>query len=322
MNTLVKIECGIAGWNPEILKNCKQASYAMLNRYMAAIIILSIIWGVIGWCFADNYLEMESWYSKAITSVIFIVMIVFLERYIILTHGKLVGIKIFRTTLAILMAVLGSTVFDQIVFKNDVSIRMKDVRTAQINAEIPKRTSLIDGEIQRISHIIDSIGSINQGLYDEIIRKPTISVAEISTTTRQVGKDESGAPLTERDRTVTQKHVPNPQIEQAERNEELLKEYRIREKELQNRKLNIATEVREEYEKAGTGFLEELAALYSLLGENWIVRVFYIFLFLFLTSLELLVITTKGNRCDYEMYLEFQLKQKEKEFKQLDNQQP
>ncbi|MDR2511737.1 MAG: DUF4407 domain-containing protein [Bacteroidales bacterium] len=321
MNLMIKIECLLVGWKPEILKNCREVSYAMLKKYVAAITILSIIWGIIGWCFADSYLEIKSWHGKVLTSVIFIAIIVCIERYIILTHGKLTTLKVFRTFLALLMAVLGSTVFDQIVFKNDISVQMKDIRTEQINAEIPKRTLLIDGEIQEISNTIDTISNANLALYEELAKKPTISVSEVTNTRRQTGKDDKGRPIYEQDRTITQRAVPNPKAELAQQNEKLLTEYRERVKILQDRKLNIADEVREEYEQASTGFLEELGALYSLLGKNKIMLAFYIFLFLFLMCLELLVITTKGNdNCDYELLLDFQLKQRKKELEVLANQ--
>jgi hypothetical protein len=246
--------------------------------------------------------------------VFFISVIVFVERYIILSHGKLTGVRIFRTFLAVLMAVLGSTIFDQIVFKNDINVQMKEIRTNQINAEIPRRTIEIDNQINEISNTIDTISNTNLALYEELAKTPTISVSEVTTTRRQAGRDEEGKPVYENDRTVTQRAVPNPKVELAQQNENLLAEYRSREKSLQDRKLNITTEVREEYEKANTGFLEELGALYSLLAKNNFVLAFYIFLFLFLMCLELLVITTKGKgNCDYELLLDFQLEIKKKE---------
>ena len=321
MNLITKIECFLIGWKPTILQNCREVSYATLKRYVAAIVILSIIWGIIGWNFADNYLAIKSWYGKAITSVFFIAVIVFIERYIILSHGTLATLRIFRIFLAVLMAVLGSTIFDQIIFQNDIKVQMKEIRTEQINAEIPKRTILIDNEISGISNTIDTITSLNRVLYEELLKSPVLIVPEVTNTRRQTGRDSEGNPTYEYDRTVTQRSVPNPKAEQAQKNEELLKEYRDRGKALQDRKLNVANEVRTEYEQASAGFLEELGALYFLLGKNWIVRMFYIFLFLFLTCLELLVITTKGKEnCDYELLLDFQLKQRKKELETLDNQ--
>jgi len=319
MTLITKIECFLIGWNPEILKECREVSYATLRRYVAAIIILSIIWGLIGYNFADNYLAITSLPGKAITSLFFIAVIVCIERYIIMSHGNLTMLRIFRTLLALLMSILGSTIFDQIVFKKDIDIRMKNIRTEQINTEIPKRTMLIDNEIREISNTIDSITAMNKGLYDELIKFPVIIVPEVTTTKRQTGKDSVGNPTYEYDRTVTQRSVPNPKAEQVQKNEEVLKEYRDRGKVLQDRLLNVATEVRIEYTKEKSGFLEELGALYSLLFEKWVMLAFYIFLFLFLMCLELLVITTKGTeKCGYDKLLAFQEKQREKELDSLD----
>jgi len=318
MTLITKIECLLVGWNHEILENCREVSYATLRRYIAAIAILSIIWGLIGYNFASNYLEITSLPGKAITSLFFITIIVCIERYIIMSYGNLSVLRIFRIILAVLMAVLGSTIFDQIVFKKDIDIRMKNIRTEQINAEIPKRTMLIDNEIKEISKTIDSITAMNKGLYDELIKFPVIIIPEVTTTRRQAGKDSVGNPIYENDRTVTQRSVSNPKTEQVQKNEELLKEYRDRGKVLQDRRLNVAEEVRVEYTNEKSGFLEELGALYSLLGEKWIILAFYIFLFLFLMCLELLVITTKGiEKCDYEELLIFQKTIRIEELKRL-----
>ena len=314
MNTMTKIECFIVGWKPKILENCKEASYATLKKYVAAIAILSIIWGVIGWCFADNYLAIQSWYGKIITSVFFIAVIVCVERYIILSHGKLTGVKIFRTFLAVLMAVLGSTMFDQIVFKNDIDVKMKEIRSDQINIEVPKRTIELDKQIEEVTANIDSIKKVNSALYDELMRTPVIKAPEITTEIRQVGIDSTGKAIYHYDRKVEEKNVTNPKVEQVEQNNKELIRYLQQKEILKERKLNIRTEVQDEYDNASTGFLEEIGALYSLLSNNGFVLAFYIFLFLFLMCLELLVITTKGsNKCDYELLIDFQLETKKKE---------
>ena len=134
-----KIACYLIGWNSELLKECGETSRRALRRYISAIVILSIIWGTIGFCFAERYIGIESLLGKILTSCVFITIIVCIERYIILT-GKLGNfLGIIRFLLAFLMALLGSTIFDQIIFKNDVEFKMKEIRTEQINAEVPRR---------------------------------------------------------------------------------------------------------------------------------------------------------------------------------------
>jgi len=321
MSTITKVGCFIIGWKPEILQNCTEVSHAMLKKYLAAITILSIIWGIIGWSFADRYLKMD-WYGSLITSFIFIIVIVCIERYIIQTHGKLKLTRWFRVILAILMAVLGSTIFDQIVFQKDVEKKMREILTEQINSEIPKRSLLFDDGIKKLSVRIDTINNENQKLYVEINQRPYIPIYESSITKTKTDEiDENGKPIYNDVQIINKKNVLNPKMEQVQRNDELLKEYRAKVDTLEKQRLNIADVVRNEYENADRGFLEELNALYSLLGDEWVARAFYIFLFLFLMCLELLVITIKGiDKCDYDSLLEFQLKQKKRELELLDNQ--
>jgi len=326
MNLTTQIGCKLVGWKPEILKGCKEISYATLKRYVAAIVILSIIWGIIGWNFAGNYLAIESWYGKAIASAFFITAIILIERYIILSYGSLAALRIFRILLAVIMAILGATIFDQIIFKNDINIQMKDIRTDQINAEIPKRGRLIDDERKEILENIQKIDNENKELQEEINKLPVIKVKKTTTQRRVVGteidKDGKEKPIYAHEITVIEDHLENPKIPQLKKNEEIRQGYVARDTELKDRKLNnIANEVREEYEALPVGFLEELRALYSLLGKDWIVLAFYIVLFLFLMSLELLVILTKGSEnCDYELLLRFQFEQRKKQLEALGNQ--
>jgi len=317
MNLLTKIECFIVGWKPEILKECREVSYAMLKKYFAAIIILSIIWGVIGWNFAGNYLGIESWYGKVITSMVFIAIIVCVERYIILSHGNLKTMKIFRICLAILMAILGSTIFDQIIFRNDI-------QTEQIKQEVQNQHILLQNSIHRIDSMI--VFTINQNtiLNEELQKNPKVP-SRTGSTAREVivGQDDSGNPILGRTTTSTTELVDNPLWQDKEKNDLLLKEYRdsIHSLTQQQMRLTETVTAKIKDKKHNIGFLQELGILIQLLKRDKIMLVFWCVLFAFLMCLELLVITTKGkDNCDYELLLDFQLRQRKKEFDALDNQ--
>lgn len=319
MNIFLRFECLIVGWSPKILKDCGEASYRLLKRYMAAIAILTIIWGTIGWCFADNYIGVQSFWGKALIAAIFICIIICIERFIILIVGKSKPTLIFRFVLAVLMAVLGSTIFDQIIFKNDVDLRMKEIRTEQINKEIPKRIALIDGDIQKITHTLDSIRVKNNEIYAEISKNPMITAYDVTTTTT-TGIDKDGKTVDVKNQTVNKRNAENPLINQTKANDQTLKAYQEQIEILQNKKISMADDTRKEYEQAKTGFLEELGALYTLLGDSWVALAFYIFLFLFLTCLELLVISTKGTTsCDYDLIVEHQFNIKRETLKNTEN---
>ena len=105
MGILTKIGCFIIGWKSDILKECGEASHRTFKRYISAIIILSIIWGTIGFCFADRYVGIESLHGKILISLVFTTIIICIERFIILTVGKLGWMGFIRGLLAFLMAV-------------------------------------------------------------------------------------------------------------------------------------------------------------------------------------------------------------------------
>lgn len=103
---------------------------------------------------------------------------------------------------------------------------------------------------------------------------------------------------------------PNPLIESRDSYAKTLEENQRHTKELSNRKLDIPDKVRGEFENLPSGFLEELNALVSVLEGDIFALIFYCVLFVFLLSLELLVITAKmGSRqCDYDLLVEHQLR--------------
>lgn len=57
-------------------------------------------WGTIGFCFADRYVGIESLHGKILISLVFTTIIICIERFIILTVGKLGWMGFIRGLLA------------------------------------------------------------------------------------------------------------------------------------------------------------------------------------------------------------------------------
>lgn len=305
-----RIACRLIGWNPDILQECGEASHRALRRYLSSITILAIIWGLIGFCFADRYIGIESLGWKCAASAVFITIIICIERFIILHVGKLGWTGVFRFLLAILMAALGSTVFDQIIFRHDTEVKMKEIRTAQIAEETSRRLVYLDKEIAQLGQDIDSLGKINIELYAELAKNPVIAATDVNTISTQTGTDSLGRPVYAKTTSVTKKNVENPLSARVKSNEAELSRQQTRLTELQERKLTTAGDVRAEYEAARVGFLEEFKALMSILGEDGWALAFYLVLCSFLLFLELLVVTSKSgdSTCDYDLIVEHQLR--------------
>lgn len=315
-----RFACFLVGWNATLLKECGESSRRTLRKYMSAIIILSIMWGIVGYCFAERYIGLESLIGKLIASSVFITIIICVERYIILTGKLNRSMAIVRGVIAFLMAVLGSTIFDQIIFKNDVEFKMKEILTEKINLEVPRRNQIINNELTELQGNIDSISTVNAYLTEEINKKPATTITTYDNEKKAIGLDEDGNPIYANDVKKTTHVIANPLIAQREANTNVLEQYNERKVNLQNLKLETEKIVRQEYEEAPIGFLQELEALMQLVSENHIALIFYIFLFCFLLFLELLIVISKGSEddSDYDLIVQHQQRIKAETLKRME----
>lgn len=320
MNFIAKFACQLIGWNSSLLAECSEASFKTLKKYISAIMILSFIWGSIGYLFAGRYIGVESIGGKSVVSSVFVVVIVCIERFIILKIGKSVVTAVMRIILALLMATLGATIFDQMIFKSDIEVNLKKSRDEMANEAIARRSSIIDEDFNRISVQMDSVQAELLELYKKINETPFIIVTDVKTTKIPNGKDENGKDVYDTQSQVTKTNVPNPLNAQAKLDEETLKTYEDRLKELRVEKVGLSESVRKEYADANVGFLEELKVLFrDIIFEDGIAAIFYSFLFLFMMSLEILVVSSRfGEKtCDYDVLVEHQLNVKIKALSNL-----
>ena len=318
MNPLTKIGCFIIGWNYKILSGCSEASYKALKKYTSALLILVIIWAFIGYSFAQRYVGAPVW-GCIVTSLIFVIVVIQIERQIILMVGHNNWVAAFRIALAIIMALLGSTIIDQIVFGTDVDKKRVELIGEEVNRLAPVRQREIQLEIDRFNAEIDSLENKNIFLSDEIAKNPTIYAFNTINTETPV-LQEDGTYKNIESKTTSRTSQPNPRIQELESNSTRLAEMRVRLNELTDSKLKVSAEIKEELEK-NKGFLEELRALYQIIKSDWIALAFYIILFCFFFSLELLVLTSKlgDKKCDYDLIVMHQLQIKTDALNELVN---
>jgi len=155
--------------------------------------------------------------------------------------------------------------------------------------------------------IIDSLDLINSRLNDEVAKRPTIAVTNVTTEKNPV-LNQDGTRTTNTKTIVSTQHVANTRIEQIKSNTATIDKCRSRLDELYNQKINVEVTVRKELE-ANAGFLEELKAMIVLISSETLAGIFYFLLFTFILALELLVVVskTKDITCDYDLVVEHQL---------------
>ncbi len=309
MKTISNIGCFLIGWNKDILKECGEASYRQFRKLLSAICIMMVLWGTIGYCFADRYINIESCWLKVCVALAFMLIVLCVERVIILTVGKARMMSFMRVLLALCMAILGSCIFDQIIFRNDIQQAIQEHREDIIKATITKRLSIYDSDIQRITHEMDSLSKATIILGEELQKRPTIQGTNVNTQEQVVGMDENGRPKKVKVQSVNTVTMANPLAEQLKANNDQIQIYSNQLEQLRQDKKDIAQKTTEEVNRRAPGFIEELEATLKVVSQSWISLAFYVILFCFLTFLELFVLTIKmgENKCDYELIVEHQL---------------
>ncbi len=309
MNRLRNIGCLLIGWDKNILSECGEASYRQYRKLISAICIMMILWGTIGYCFADQYINIDSCVLKICVSIAFMFIVLCVERVIILTVGKARLMSIMRVLLALCMAVLGSCIFDQIIFRNDIQQAVQEHREDVIGTTITKRLAIYDSDIQRITQDMDSLSKATITLNEELQKRPVIKGTNVSTQEQVIGVDENGRPKKVRTQTVNTVTLANPLAEQLKANNDQIQIYSTQLEQLRQDKKEVAERVRVEMNERAPGFIEELEATLKVVSQSKVSLAFYIILFCFLTFLELFVLTIKmgENKCDYELIVENQL---------------
>lgn len=312
MNTMTNIGCFLIGWDKNILKECGEASYRQFRKLISAICIMMVMWGTIGFCFADRYIGIDSTILKVCISLAFMFIVLCVERVIILTVGKARLMSAMRVMLALCMAVLGSCIIDQIIFSNDIQQTINERREDVILETTTKRLMVFDSDIKRITHDMDSLSKATIQLGEELAKNPTIKSVNVSTTEQTVGFDEEGKPKKVRNRSTDVVNIPNPLTGQLNANNEQIQLYQNQLEQLRLDKKEISGKVADEVHSRPVGFIEELEATLKVVSNSWVSLVFYVILFCFLAFLELFVLTIKmgETKCDYELIVENQLRLK------------
>ncbi len=299
MNWWIKFGCKLTGWNSEILSQCSEASRSQLSKYTSALLILILIWGVTGFCFAQRYIGLPLW-ACGFISLFFVTIVIMIERQIILTREKKPSMVIFRGVIALIMAIIGSTIFDQTMFGKDIDKQMTNTIEAQVVDLTKQRVRIIDKKLVALIAEIDSIDKINAGLQADINAEPTIKMKTVTNSQSTVVLP-NGQTKTVNNPSVTTAEVPNPKIETLNGNKETLIMLREQEQNWTQKKQNVEEDVRKEC-KENVGFLEELEAMWAIITTRNLAGAFYLVFFFLLMSLEMFVVASKmgDNDCDYE----------------------
>ena len=288
MNTWTKFGCLLTGWSKEVILQCSEASRCQLSKYTSAMLILMLIWGVTGFCFAQRYIGLPVW-GCSVVSLFFITIVIMIERQILLTMEKSFKLLAFRAAIAFVMAIVGSTIFDQTMFGKDIDKQMAqniEVQTAEL---MQQRVGIIEEKLAALNHEKDSINALNTSLQAEVNKNPFVIQKSVTTSQQKIVVD--GEIRT----------VMNPKQAILDANNKKLMILSEQEEAWSQKKQTVEEDVRSEC-KASVGFLEELEAMWTIISTRPLAGGFYLVFFFLLMSLELFVVISKtiDKECDYD----------------------
>lgn len=307
-NWWIKFGCFLTGYNYGILRNSSEVAAKAVKRYTAALMIVCILWSFIGFSFTNRYLHGGTW-GSLFGAIIFVVIIIQIERQIILSINPPKRLYFFRGVIAFMMAIIGAIIIDQIIFKEDIDLRKMESNEAKVETLYKSKTGVLRSQIATLGTYIDTKERERASLINDVSNSPTIKIFEtlsrdktekIKKKNPTTGNDE------ESEKTVpinitTSSNVANPKIALIAPLQQTINTLRTQKLEKETALLNIRPQLERQI-SSKVGFLDELEVMYSLIKSSVVALIVWLIWFIFLFGLEMLVLISKANEKenDYE----------------------
>lgn len=284
----IKTGCFITGHNYAIVKNSSEASAKAVKKYLSAILIVATLWGFIGYAFTNRYLHGSTLVS-VIGALVMVIIVIQVERQIILSIGKNKLAFAFRVAIGIVMAIIGSVILDQVMFKEDVEKHKIENVQLKVNEILPLKTRELTLQINQLDSAIKAKENERALILADYNKNPMISAPSV---TGRFEKDSLSGKMIEVGRVITTNSIQNPKAELIVQLDSQLKSIQEQKAKKENEMLN-ARQLLEDDLNSKVGFLDELTILFSLLLSSGIALTVWILLFFFFLSIELFVLVNK-----------------------------
>lgn len=307
-NWWIRLGCFLTGYNYGIVRNSSEVSAKAVKRYTSALMIVCILWSFIGYYFTNRYIHGGTW-GSLIGALVFVIIIIQIERQIILSINPTKWLYIFRGVIAMMMAIIGAIIIDQIIFKEDIELEKITFIEARVKKALVPKTEELRSQIANLDTAILKKEFERATLIADVGKSPTTVVYSIQSSTRTEKSTKidstTGKPIiTEKSAPVsvtTSSNVANPKISLIPPLDETIKNLSIQKIEKENALLNIRPQLEKEI-SSKVGFLDELEVMYSLITRSGVALSIWLIWFFFLLGLEMLVLISKVNEKenDYE----------------------
>lgn len=313
-NWWIKFGCFLTGYNYSIVSNSSEIAAKAVKRYTSAMIIVCIIWAFIGYVFTQRYLHGGPWGSLA-GGVLLVIIIIQIERQIILSINPSVWLYISRGIIAMMMAIIGAIIIDQIIFKEDIELEKINSINKRVNDALPGKTAENKRQIDALDSAIVKKENERLQLITDIEKNPTIKSVSSSetpvkvqrTTTKPDGTLSTSEEV-KKSTTISISNLPNPKQTLIAPLEQDITNLRKQKSEMEKALLNTRDQLEKDI-SSRVGFLDELEVMYNLIKRSNVAMVVWFIWFFFLLGLEMLVLISKVNEKenDYEKTVKHQM---------------
>ncbi len=328
-NRWIKFGCFLTGYKYEVLKGCSEIAQRAVKRYTSALLIICILWAFIGYSFVSRYLAAE-WYYSCLGAALFVVIILQVERQIILsdTHGT--AKYWVRGFIAVIMAIIGSIVIDQIIFREDIKHKQLFELNAQVDSLLPAKEAELKAQATETETAISKKETERKALVDEINKNPTIQVVTsqndavpVATTTIDSNKTAITKTNLVRKTAYTVNAIQNPKMSMLAPLDQQIKELRDIKIAQENRIVKLRDEVEQEA-KANSGFLSELQLMYHILRDSGPALFVWALWALLLLGIEIFIMVNKitHRETDYDATIQHHMELQKRKLKLLAMQTP
>lgn len=166
---MLKFYCLVTGDEYQNIKNETAESKKKIRLYAISVVIPVIMWAVTSYLLANQVLKYNAIISLLVmvicSSIIFVI-----EKAILMTNGNKV-IGRFRIILGIVIALIGATAFDEVIFKNDIDTQMAENKEVFISQGLSKKKMSLIDEINRIELEVNGKYTEWKIAYDEAAKE-------------------------------------------------------------------------------------------------------------------------------------------------------
>ena len=307
-NWWIKFGCFLTGYNYTILAASSEVSAKTVKRYTAAMLIVCILWSFIGFVFTDRYLKTGT-LGAFIGAAVLCIIIIQIERQIIMSVYRNWRLYLFRVIIAISMAIIGSIIIDQILFKEDIELGKKLTIDGKVNQILPGREAETKEQINQLGDAIDNKEAERKILTDDISKHPTIkafssqfNTVAVPTVVLDSNKNPSTKIKLVKTNSVAVNSIANPKIALVNSIDVQIAGLRLQKAKKDSALLTLRPMTEKEL-KDNTGFLDELQIMYKIIRGSNIALFVWLLWFLFLTGIEMFIMVSKmgEKQNDYDL---------------------